>query len=328
MKGKNTNNIRGIDISNWQENVNFSKVKSDGIEVVIIKATEGIKFVDKRLDEHYKGAKDQGLKIGFYHFMSDTTNPKDQAKDFWNVIKDKKFDVIPVLDIEKENQGRNAKGVTDRCIEFLNEFKTLSGYECIIYTYTYFAKSKLDNRLKNYPLWIAHYDVNTPGDNGIWSDWVGFQYTDKAKISGVSGNCDANEFTDGIFINRSNNNSNSSNSSSNVKKELWEVSISGSIVSDLQKELNKQFAANLKVDGYFGDKTLNACINLSKGARGNITRIVQRRLVANGYLIGKFGIDGVFGDSTESSIKSFQKDKKLSIDGIVGKNTWRRLFSK
>lgn len=328
MRSRSPSNIRGIDISNWQTNVNFSKVKSDGIEVIIIKATEGVNFVDKRFEEHYKGAKDQGLKLGFYHFMSDTTNPKQQAKDFWNAIKDKKFDIIPVLDIEKENQGRNSKAVTDRCIEFLNEFKSLSGYDCIIYTYTYFAKSKLDNRLKKYPLWIAHYGVNAPDDNGIWPDWVGFQYTDKGKVNGVNGNCDMNEFTNDIFINRSNNNISSSNLSSNTKKELWEVSISGSIVSELQNELNKQFRANLKVDGYFGDKTLNACINLSKGTRGNITKIVQRRLLDNGYSVGKFGVDGVFGSSTESAVRSFQKDAKLSVDGIVGKDTWKQLFSK
>lgn len=326
MKSKNKGNIKGIDISNWQKNVDFSKVKKDGIEVVIIKATEGIDFVDKRLEEHYNGAKNKNINIGFYHFMSDKTDPKEQARDFWNSIKNKKFQVIPVLDIEKENGGRSAKEVTNRCIEFLNEFKNLSGYECIIYTYTNFAKTKLDYRLNKYKLWIAHYGVNAPGDNGIWKDWVGFQYTDKGKVSGVEGLCDMNEFTKNIFINRSSNLSN--NTSTSSKNELWKVSISGEIVKDLQRELNKQFRANLSIDGYFGEKTLNKCINVSAGARGNITKIIQKRLINKGFSVGKFGADGIFEKDTLEGVKRFQKSNKITVDGVVGENTWKKLFEK
>ncbi|MDQ0148243.1 GH25 family lysozyme [Eubacterium multiforme] len=326
MKSRNKRNIKGVDISNWQKNIDFSKVKKDGIEVVIIKATEGIDFVDKRLEEHYNGARNENISIGFYHFMSDKTDPKEQARDFWNSIKNKKFQVIPVLDIEKENGGRSAKEVTNRCIEFLNEFKNLSGYECIIYTYTNFAKTKLDYRLNKYKLWIAHYGVNIPGENGIWKEWVGFQYTDKGKVSGIEGFCDMNEFTNKIFINRSSHSSNNTNTSS--KNELWKVSISGDIVKELQRELNKQFIANLIVDGYFGEKTLNKCVNVSVGARGNITKIIQKRLINKGFLVGKFGSDGIFGKDTLEGVKRFQKANKITIDGVVGKNTWKKLFEK
>ena len=324
MKGRDKSNIKGLDISAWQNNINFARVKKEGVKVVIIKATEGVNFVDKRLNEHYVGASKEGLKIGFYHFMSDKTSPKEQARDFWSAIKNKKFHIIPVLDIERETIGRGKTEVTNRCLEFLKEFKALSGYDCIVYTYTFFAKSKLDSRLKSYPLWIAHYGVNTPGNNGIWKDWVGFQYTDKGKIKGITGYCDLNEFTEGIFIKKSNSSSSNSNSSSS-KKELWQLSISGQIVSDLQMELNKQFKANLKVDGYFGSNTLKKCINVSLGAKGNITKIIQKRLVALGY---KLNIDGIFGDKTEKAIKELQKKNKLKIDGIVGKNTCKVLFKK
>ena len=324
MKGRDKNNTKGIDVSAWQSNINFARVKKEGVKVVIIKATEGVNFVDKRLNEHYLGASKEGLKIGFYHFMSDKTSPKEQARDLWSAIKDKKFHIIPVLDIERETMGRGKTEVTNRCLEFLKEFKALSGYDCIVYTYTFFAKSKLDSRLKSYPLWIAHYGVNTPGNNGIWKDWVGFQYTDKGKIKGITGYCDLNEFTEEIFIKKSNSSSSNSNSSSS-KKELWQLSICGPVVSDLQMELNKQFKANLKVDGYFGSNTLNKCVNVSLGAKGNITKIIQKRLTALGY---KLKVDGIFGDKTEKAIKELQKKNKLKIDGIVGKNTWKVLFKK
>ncbi|MEG2289616.1 MAG: N-acetylmuramoyl-L-alanine amidase [Clostridium sp.] len=109
-------------------------------------------------------------------------------------------------------------------------------------------------------------------------------------------------------------------------KELWELSISGQIVKDLQSELNKQCNAKLKVDGYFGQSTLDKCIVVKKGAEGNITKIIQRRLNDLGYSTN--GIDGKFYNGTHNAVVKLQKSRKLSTDGIVGKNTWKELFKK
>lgn len=109
-------------------------------------------------------------------------------------------------------------------------------------------------------------------------------------------------------------------------KSLWELCISGQLIIDLQKELNKQCNAKLKVDGYFGNDTLNKCITIRSGAKGNITKIAQKRLNALGY--GTNGIDGIFGKGTHNAVVKFQKDRKLSADGIVGKNTWKDLMLK
>lgn len=95
-------------------------------------------------------------------------------------------------------------------------------------------------------------------------------------------------------------------------------------VADLQKELNKQYKAGLKVDGLEGPKTLAACPTVKKGAKGNITKLIQKRLNSVGFSIS---VDGVFGNDTYNAIKVFQKNRKLSSDGIVGKNTWKFLLN-
>ena len=97
------------------------------------------------------------------------------------------------------------------------------------------------------------------------------------------------------------------------------------LVIGLQKELNTQFGARLVVDGVFGTKTNNACETLRKGSRGNITWIMQARLRCLGYNTN--GVDGVFGNGTLSAVKQFQTYKKISVDGVVGKITWRKLFN-
>lgn len=90
-------------------------------------------------------------------------------------------------------------------------------------------------------------------------------------------------------------------------------------VARLQRELNTQFHKGLDVDGLKGPKTLSACITVRRGARGNITRLIQERLNSVGFHIST---DGIFGGGTENAVKVFQKNRGLSQDGIVGRNTW------
>ncbi len=95
------------------------------------------------------------------------------------------------------------------------------------------------------------------------------------------------------------------------------------LVKGLQTELNKQFEGNLVVDGIFGTNTYNACINVRRGAEGNITYSIQAMLVCHSFDIDA---DGIFGPATESAVKEFQSRNGLSQDGIVGKNTFNKLF--
>lgn len=115
-----------------------------------------------------------------------------------------------------------------------------------------------------------------------------------------------------------------------IASDLWQVSIVGEEVKSLQRELNKQFNAGLSIDGYFGDSTLAACITVREGARGNITKLIQQRLLNRGYtsLREHGGADGVFGAGTTTAIEHLQANKEIGVDGIVGKNTWKALYSK
>ena len=94
-------------------------------------------------------------------------------------------------------------------------------------------------------------------------------------------------------------------------------------VARLQTELNNQFHKGLAVDGLRGPKTLDACVTVKHGARGNITRLIQERLNSVGF---KLSTDGIFGGGTENAVKVFQRNRGLSADGIVGRNTWEWLL--
>lgn len=189
--------LRGIDVSNNNGNINFNKVKNDGVDCCYIKATEGTTFKDGYLYTNYCNAKQNGLKVGFYHFLVGTSIPESQAINFYNAIKDKVSDLIPMLDIET-----NFNGLMDYAIRFISKFKELSNMSMGIYTYSGFMDN-LDNRLAEYPLWEANYN-NSPWSlpsNSIWSSKVGHQYSEKGKVNGVNTNVDLNEFNEGILIN-------------------------------------------------------------------------------------------------------------------------------
>lgn len=95
------------------------------------------------------------------------------------------------------------------------------------------------------------------------------------------------------------------------------------LIKGLQKELNKQFNANLTVDGIFGTNTKRMCPTLKTGTRGNITWLVQAKLICLGY---KIKLDSVYGEQTKNAIIKFQKSHNLVADGICGKNTFEKLF--
>ncbi len=97
----------------------------------------------------------------------------------------------------------------------------------------------------------------------------------------------------------------------------------GCLVRKLQSELNSQFGAGLAVDGIFGSCTRAACVNVRRGAEGNITRTLQGFLICHGYDTN--GFDGIFGSGTESAVVAFQRANGLEDDGIAGKLTFAKL---
>ena len=295
--------MKGIDISTHNGSIDFNAVKNSGVEVVIIKATEGVDFVDNRLQEHYVKASSTGLHIGFYHFMSEKTNPIQQANDFWDAIKDKKFDVIPCLDIEVNNYGRSAAEITDRCLEFINRFKELSGQDVMIYTGGYFGRDNLDSRIKNYPGWIAHYGVSSPMETGFRV--VGHQYTETGRVNGVNGNVDMNNFNEGILIGNAAAVNNTTNQPIGGNSKIAEL----------------QRICGVDDDGIWGPVTDNAVRNLPLAGlpyhTPELTKWVQARVGCN--------VDGVFGPVTADAVKGWQSSHGLVVDGIAGYNTIKSL---
>ena len=301
--------MKGIDVSNHNGSINWSSVKSSGVECVFIKATEGTTYQDPYLNSHYNGAKSVGILTGFYHFLVGSSAPETQAENFYNNIKDKENNLLPCLDLEHSNNEPD--NFMDYALRFIEKFKALSNMDICIYACPSFIEEELDNRLAKYPLWCAHYGVDRPGFTKVWgSSYAGHQYTEKGSVLGVNGNVDMNNFNEGILAG---------------SKMVQAAAVNtNNIYIPLQEELNRQHFKDkdgnvLVVDGVPGELTLSACPTVRKGAKGNITRWIQEQL--------NIDADGDFGSLTEEAVKTFQRTRGLLIDGVVGKETWIALLN-
>ena len=79
------------------------------------------------------------------------------------------------------------------------------------------------------------------------------------------------------------------------------------------------------MDGMWGAKTKVAIVTVEKGAKGNLTWILQAALYLEGFNPGS--LDSIFGKSAESALYKFQKDKKITADKKAGKATFTELFA-
>ncbi|GLC32929.1 GH25 family lysozyme [Clostridium omnivorum] len=312
--------MKGIDISSYQQNVDFNQVKNNGVEIVILKASEGKTWQDPTFKDKYNNAKAAGLKVGAYHFLRGNA-PQDEASNFLNMIEGLSLDCKLIIDAEVDLGGIET---TSNQVKAVKDILVSKGYDVALYSGEYFYNTNLNNSVKDIPLWVAKYSNNKPNV----SSYIGWQYSDVGNVPGINGYVDINEFLEGILL--TNNCSNGTCNITTPTKETWEFYISGDLVKRLQHELNIQYGFKLDEDGYLGDKSLNALesVAIKHDAKGNITRIIQERLLQLGYKLPRYGADSDFGDETANALYKFQLDRKLIPDMVAGINTFKELFRK
>lgn len=191
----------GIDVSSWQGNIDFSQVKASGIEIVYIKSSEGFRSVDSYFEQNYINAKNAGLKVGFYHYVTarSVEDAVRQANFFVSTISGKNPDCKLAMDFESFG-SLNREEINQIALTFMQTVQNASGKDVIIYSDEYNANNTFNSSLATYPLWVAQYEVSEPTVRNHWSNWAGWQYTDKGEIPGISSYVDRDKFTNEVFL--------------------------------------------------------------------------------------------------------------------------------
>ena len=193
----------GVDVSKYQKNIDWAKVKKAGVSFVIVRigyrgyGAAGNLVLDPMFEEHFTNAKNAGLKVGVYFFSQATTEDeaKEEAFACAYVLNGRKLDYPIFFDTEASTSsngtGRaDGLGVTDRtkcAVAFCEEVKA-QGYKPGVYASTTWYRNRVNlNSLKKYTIWNAHYGVSSsPIDCALW------QGTRTARINGYDGEIDAN----------------------------------------------------------------------------------------------------------------------------------------
>lgn len=197
----------GIDVSNWQGYINYSQVKSSGIEVVYIKASEGTTYRDPYFENNYQNAKANGLKVGFYHFLTarNTQQARAQAQFFASVISGKSPDCKLAMDYEQFYEGNSIAEINQIAKAFMERLQELTGKEVIVYSNLNDARNVFNSEIASrYPLWLAYWGNynNLQNTSSSWQTWEGIQYTNRGIVSGINGYVDRNRFTQNILLNQ------------------------------------------------------------------------------------------------------------------------------
>lgn len=192
----------GIDVSDWQGYVDYTAVRNAGIDVVYIKASQGDNIVDAYFRINYNDAKANGLKVGFYHYLTARTQEDAirQADFFASVISNTSPDCKLAMDFESFGNLSFAE-INNVSRAFLERVREITGRDVIIYSDASNARNVFGEELaEEYPLWIAEYGVEFPSQTN-WEFWEGFQYTSTGIVPGIRGYVDRNKFTEQIFLN-------------------------------------------------------------------------------------------------------------------------------
>lgn len=184
--------VRGIDVSHYQGEINWKKLARDGHDFTFIKASEGRELKDDFFTDNWRKAGEVGLRRGAYHFFRPEVSPAQQAANFFKQVDLVPGDLPPVLDVEHLGKLSAA--------ELLIAVKTWAqlaearyGVKPIIYTGQNFYNRFLAGQLDDFPLWLARYDNDAPVTvcGREFSFW---QYTDAGRLPGIDGRVDRNVF--------------------------------------------------------------------------------------------------------------------------------------
>ena len=189
---------KGIDVSSWQGKPDWKKVKKSGIEFAILRIHQK-NGPDTSFEHNYKGCKANTIPIGGYKYSYALTPAQalEEAEDTLSVLAGRGLDFPVFYDLEWNSQRKLGSESIEKIAEtFLNRIKK-AGYKVGVYCNMDWYQKVLTEKLRKYDLWIARYPAD---DNGTIQErlrpdiGVGWQYSSKGKVSGITGNVDMNVF--------------------------------------------------------------------------------------------------------------------------------------
>lgn len=187
--------IQGFDVSHHQQDIAWHKIPQHKYRFVYLKATEGGDFKDRKFQENWLKAREQGFLVGAYHFYRLCRDGQTQADHFIATVPNKADALPPVIDLEYDSKciDTYSKEALLKEIQIMHDaLKQHYGKQPIFYTSKSFYNIVLAGSFKDVPLWVREYKgLPHLKDQPKWHFW---QYSQQGKIQGINQPVDLNVF--------------------------------------------------------------------------------------------------------------------------------------
>jgi len=178
--------VFGVDVSNYQGDIDWNVLEKQGVRFAFIKATEGSGHVDESVRQNLENASETNIKLSAYHFFSFDSAGETQAANFISTVPAEDIDMPPVVDIEyyaDKRKNKPSKEEAESVLRpLLSELEEYYGVKPIIYTTLPVYCRYVKDNFSEYPLWIR--SVNFEPDLIDWKFW---QYCDSGELEGYNG---------------------------------------------------------------------------------------------------------------------------------------------
>ena len=248
--------IKGIDVSAWQGNIDWKTVSEYGMGFAILRITEIGNKIDSTFEANYQGCIKYNIPVGVYKYSYATTlsQIKEEANIVIQTLNKRKLDYPIFLDLEDPCQENIPKSTM---MQMINAFRSIvinAGYKFGIYCSEYWYNSHLPEEAKKYDCWLASY----PEDDQGWleerlrpENGIGWQYSQNAIIPGISDPVDRNVFYKDYTKDNSENIDNSVSPMVTVEQAIQAViNIATNEIGYLEKASNSQLDSKTANAGY------------------------------------------------------------------------------
>jgi lysozyme len=190
--------VHGVDVSRWQGEIDWPRLRSQGANFAYIKATDGGDHLDPMFRKNWRGAGEAGLRRGAYHFFYWCRVASEQADWFIRNVPKVPGALPPVIDVEYNAESRCKRRLSperyrEKMQVFMDKLEAHYGQRPVIYTPPDFYRDNLKGHFRDYPFWLrsvaAHPSKVYPG-----REWVFWQYSGSGLSHGVRGQIDLNVF--------------------------------------------------------------------------------------------------------------------------------------
>lgn len=191
--------IKGIDVSAWQGQINWPAVAKYGMGFAILRITEAGNMIDSTFEQNYQGCVQNNIPIGVYKYSYASTIAEIQreAQKIVSVLNGRKIQFPVWLDLEYNNQRSLGSESIHKMADAFREIVEAAGYKFGIYCNVDWYVNVICSHLKKYDFWVARYPTNDTGVviERLRPDFgVGWQYSSKATIPGIPEKVDRNVF--------------------------------------------------------------------------------------------------------------------------------------